>query len=164
MCYFVHTIPEGSDFSSLTAGPLNLEWRSWWMGRSSSLISSQRTLATTPAFQRTASWRRLLPLHNSQWNVRGSFQTHATFHLIKADCRLFFFVVLITFPLPPFFNADPARVARMPRQTYLPAGMGGVIICPVQADPPVLYVNWTKDGNDLNLDNVSMAWRNKLGW
>ncbi|XP_056136078.1 protein turtle homolog A, partial [Lampris incognitus] len=47
----------------------------------------------------------------------------------------------------------PARVGRMPRETYLPAGMEGVIICPVQADPPVLYVNWTKDGNDLNLDN-----------
>ncbi|XP_071338565.1 uncharacterized protein igsf9b isoform X2 [Trachinotus anak] len=47
----------------------------------------------------------------------------------------------------------PARVGRMPRETYLPAGMEGVIVCPVQADPPVLYVNWTKDGNDLNLDN-----------
>ncbi|XP_022059929.2 protein turtle homolog A isoform X1 [Acanthochromis polyacanthus] len=47
----------------------------------------------------------------------------------------------------------PARVARMPRETYLPAGMEGIIVCPVQADPPVLYVNWTKDGNDLNLDN-----------
>lgn len=42
----------------------------------------------------------------------------------------------------------------MPRETYLPAGMEGVIVCPVQADPPVLYVNWTKDGNDLNLDKV----------
>lgn len=47
----------------------------------------------------------------------------------------------------------PARVNRMPRETYLPAGMGGIIVCPVQADPPVLHVNWTKDGNDLNLDN-----------
>ncbi|XP_042343724.1 uncharacterized protein igsf9b [Plectropomus leopardus] len=47
----------------------------------------------------------------------------------------------------------PARVVRMSRETYLPAGMEGVITCPVQADPPVLYVNWTKDGNDLNLDN-----------
>ncbi|XP_029960343.1 LOW QUALITY PROTEIN: protein turtle homolog A [Salarias fasciatus] len=47
----------------------------------------------------------------------------------------------------------PARVGRMPRETYLPAGMEGFIVCPVQADPPVLYVNWTKDGNDLNLDN-----------
>ncbi|XP_077378047.1 uncharacterized protein igsf9b isoform X2 [Festucalex cinctus] len=47
----------------------------------------------------------------------------------------------------------PARVVRMPRETYLPSGMEGVIACPVQADPPVLYVNWTKDGNDLNLDH-----------
>lgn len=35
--------------------------------------------------------------------------------------------------------------------------MEGVIVCPVQANPPVLYVNWTKDGNDLNLDSVSFA-------
>lgn len=55
------------------------------------------------------------------------------------------------------FPSDPARVGRMSRETYLPAGMEGVIVCPVQADPPVLYVNWTKDGNDLNLDNVSYA-------
>ncbi|XP_061527084.1 uncharacterized protein igsf9b [Phycodurus eques] len=48
----------------------------------------------------------------------------------------------------------PARVVRMPRETYLPSGMEGVIMCPVQADPPVLYVNWTKDGNELNLDNL----------
>uniref|UniRef100_A0A3Q3IF92 Immunoglobulin superfamily, member 9b n=1 Tax=Monopterus albus TaxID=43700 RepID=A0A3Q3IF92_MONAL len=47
----------------------------------------------------------------------------------------------------------PARVGRMPRETYLPAGMEGVIVCPAQADPPVLYVNWTKDGSNLNLDN-----------
>lgn len=45
----------------------------------------------------------------------------------------------------------------MPRETFLPAGMEGVIICPTQADPPVLYVNWTKDGNALNFDNVSFA-------
>lgn len=32
--------------------------------------------------------------------------------------------------------------------------MEGVIVCPVQANPPALYVNWTKDGNDLNLDKV----------
>nr|XP_029133008.1 protein turtle homolog A-like [Labrus bergylta] len=48
----------------------------------------------------------------------------------------------------------PARVGRMSRETYLPSGMEGVIICPVQADPPVLYVNWTKDGNNLNLENL----------
>ncbi|XP_062307447.1 protein turtle homolog A isoform X1 [Osmerus eperlanus] len=47
----------------------------------------------------------------------------------------------------------PARVGRMQRETYLPAGMEGVIACPVQADPPAIYVNWTKDGNLLDLDN-----------
>ncbi|XP_029115459.1 uncharacterized protein igsf9b [Scleropages formosus] len=46
----------------------------------------------------------------------------------------------------------PAQVMRMPRETYLPAGMGGVITCPIRADPPMLYVNWTKDGDVLNLD------------
>ncbi|XP_061762751.1 protein turtle homolog A isoform X1 [Nerophis ophidion] len=48
----------------------------------------------------------------------------------------------------------PARVGRMLKETYLPSGMEGVIVCPVQADPPVLYVNWTKDGNNLNLDKL----------
>ncbi|KAG7253542.1 hypothetical protein CRUP_028924 [Coryphaenoides rupestris] len=33
----------------------------------------------------------------------------------------------------------PARVGRMSRETLLPAGMEGVIVCPVQADPPMLY-------------------------
>lgn len=42
----------------------------------------------------------------------------------------------------------------MPRETYLPAGMGGTISCPVQAEPPVLYVNWTKDGASLDLEQV----------
>ncbi|TRY60531.1 hypothetical protein DNTS_026950 [Danionella cerebrum] len=46
----------------------------------------------------------------------------------------------------------PARVVRMPRETYLPVGMGGRITCPVEAEPPMLYVNWTKDGADLDLD------------
>ncbi|XP_072538047.1 uncharacterized protein igsf9b [Salminus brasiliensis] len=46
----------------------------------------------------------------------------------------------------------PARVVRMPRETYLPVGMGGKIVCPVQAEPPMIYVNWTKDGNSLDLD------------
>ena len=44
----------------------------------------------------------------------------------------------------------------MSRQTFLPSGMGGVIVCPVQADPPLLYVNWTKDGNNINVDNVCL--------
>lgn len=58
--------------------------------------------------------------------------------------------------------SDPARVGRMPRETYLPTGMGGVIVCPVQANPPALYVNWTKDGNDLNPDEVRDDGREKV--
>lgn len=42
----------------------------------------------------------------------------------------------------------------MPRETYLPMGMGGKIICPVQAEPPMVYVNWTKDGASLDLEQV----------
>ncbi|KAG9354804.1 hypothetical protein JZ751_001517, partial [Albula glossodonta] len=49
----------------------------------------------------------------------------------------------------------PAQVVRMPRETYLPAGMGGVIACPVRAEPPMLFVNWTKDGDVLDLDMAS---------
>lgn len=131
------------------------------MGRSSSLISSQKTLATTPAFQQMASWRHLQPPHSSQWNVMVYTSNTWTFNLKYLTAGLPRCVFLWIIPPLFFINTDPARVARMPRQTYLPAGMGGVIICPVQADPPVLYVNWTKDGNDLNLDNVSTKWRNE---
>ncbi|KAF4072182.1 hypothetical protein AMELA_G00260180 [Ameiurus melas] len=45
----------------------------------------------------------------------------------------------------------PAQVVWMPRETYLPAGMGGTIVCPVQAEPPMLFVNWTKDGASLDV-------------
>ncbi|MBN3317474.1 TUTLA protein, partial [Atractosteus spatula] len=46
----------------------------------------------------------------------------------------------------------PAQVLPMPKETYLPVGMEGVITCPVRAEPPMLFVNWTKDGHLLNLD------------
>ncbi|KAF5905338.1 protein turtle A-like isoform X2, partial [Clarias magur] len=45
----------------------------------------------------------------------------------------------------------PARVVHMPRETYLPTGMSGTIVCPFQAEPPMLFVNWTKDGVSLDL-------------
>lgn len=51
---------------------------------------------------------------------------------------------------------DPARVVQMPRETYLPAGMGGTIVCPLQAEPPMLHVNWTKDGASLDLHQVTI--------
>ncbi|XP_069073866.1 protein turtle homolog A isoform X2 [Pleurodeles waltl] len=46
----------------------------------------------------------------------------------------------------------PAKVTNMPLNTYLPIGMLGVIKCPVRANPPLLFVNWTKDGQPLKLD------------
>lgn len=42
----------------------------------------------------------------------------------------------------------------MPPETPLPIGMRGVIQCPVRANPPLLFVTWTKDGQALQLDKV----------
>lgn len=42
----------------------------------------------------------------------------------------------------------------MPRQTYLPTGMKGVITCPAASQPPLLRVDWTKDGEQLDLSMV----------
>lgn len=52
---------------------------------------------------------------------------------------------------------DPAQVTVMPPETPLPTGMRGVIRCPVRANPPLLFVTWTKDGQALQLDKVQ-AW------
>nr|XP_048304822.1 protein turtle homolog A [Myodes glareolus]XP_048304823.1 protein turtle homolog A [Myodes glareolus]XP_048304824.1 protein turtle homolog A [Myodes glareolus] len=46
----------------------------------------------------------------------------------------------------------PAQVTVMPPETPLPIGMRGVIQCPVRANPPLLFVTWTKDGQALRLD------------
>ncbi|XP_048367768.1 protein turtle homolog A isoform X2 [Sphaerodactylus townsendi] len=45
----------------------------------------------------------------------------------------------------------PARVSNMPPETLLPIGMQGVIRCPNKANPPLLFVNWTKDGQPLDV-------------
>ncbi|XP_015257287.1 PREDICTED: protein turtle homolog A-like [Cyprinodon variegatus] len=45
----------------------------------------------------------------------------------------------------------PAKALPVPQETYLPTGMGGVIPCPVAAQPPLLHVNWIKDGEPLDL-------------
>ncbi|XP_062410792.1 uncharacterized protein igsf9a [Sardina pilchardus] len=52
----------------------------------------------------------------------------------------------------------PAQVLNMPRETYLPTGMGGAIPCPVRAEPPLLRVDWTKDGTPLDLDTQYPGW------
>ncbi|CAG5867238.1 unnamed protein product [Menidia menidia] len=45
----------------------------------------------------------------------------------------------------------PAQALQMPRETYLPTGMEGMVTCPVVAQPPLLRVDWTKDGEPLDL-------------
>ncbi|XP_053706380.1 protein turtle homolog A isoform X2 [Synchiropus splendidus] len=45
----------------------------------------------------------------------------------------------------------PAQASGMPEETYLPAGMDGRIHCPAVAQPPLLRVLWTKDGEPLDL-------------
>ncbi|XP_075312629.1 protein turtle homolog A, partial [Odontesthes bonariensis] len=44
-----------------------------------------------------------------------------------------------------------AQALEMPRETYLPTGMEGVLPCPVAAQPPLLHVDWIKDGEPLDL-------------
>lgn len=50
--------------------------------------------------------------------------------------------------------SDPAQALQMPPQTYLPTGMEGVITCPAASQPPLLRVDWTKDGKPLDLSMV----------
>ncbi|KAM5293949.1 protein turtle homolog A isoform 6-T13 [Glossophaga mutica] len=58
-----------------------------------------------------------------------------------------------TGPRPgPWPDTDPAQATAMPPETPLPIGMRGVIHCPVRANPPLLFVSWTKDGQALQLD------------
>ncbi|ERE72884.1 putative protein turtle [Cricetulus griseus] len=51
----------------------------------------------------------------------------------------------------------PAQVTVMPPETLLPIGMRGVIQCPARANPPLLFVTWTKDGQALQLDKAPPA-------
>ncbi|TWW66701.1 Protein turtle -like protein A [Takifugu flavidus] len=58
--------------------------------------------------------------------------------------------------IPPTASANltvmhPAQALQMPPQTYLPTGMEGVITCPAASQPPLIRVDWTKDGEPLDL-------------
>lgn len=74
------------------------------------------------------------------------------FETVRCVCVAVVIIKLTTFI--PFLRADPAQALKMPQQTYLPTGMDGVITCPVAAQPPLLYVDWTKDGEPLDLSLV----------
>nr|XP_057921149.1 protein turtle homolog A-like isoform X2 [Doryrhamphus excisus] len=57
---------------------------------------------------------------------------------------------------PPTASANltvmhPAQALAMPQETYLPTGMGGMVNCSSVAQPPLLYVVWTKDGEPIDL-------------
>uniref|UniRef100_A0A3Q3J0G8 Immunoglobulin superfamily, member 9a n=2 Tax=Monopterus albus TaxID=43700 RepID=A0A3Q3J0G8_MONAL len=57
---------------------------------------------------------------------------------------------------PPTASANltvmhPAQALRMPQETYLPTGLVGVVTCPAAAQPPLVRVDWTKDGEPLDL-------------
>ncbi|XP_069017973.1 protein turtle homolog A [Embiotoca jacksoni] len=57
---------------------------------------------------------------------------------------------------PPSASANltvmhAARALQMPQETYLPTGMDGAVSCPVAAQPMLLRVDWTKDGEPLDL-------------
>ncbi|XP_077398487.1 protein turtle homolog B [Vanacampus margaritifer] len=45
----------------------------------------------------------------------------------------------------------PAQALPMPQETYLPTGMDGKVNCSSMAQPPLLRVDWTKDGEPLDL-------------
>ncbi|XP_077594062.1 protein turtle homolog B-like [Stigmatopora nigra] len=58
--------------------------------------------------------------------------------------------------IPPTASANltvmhPAKALAMPAETYLPSGMDGVLNCFSMAHPPLLSVEWTKDGETLDL-------------
>ncbi|KAI5099498.1 protein turtle-like A, partial [Silurus meridionalis] len=51
----------------------------------------------------------------------------------------------------------PAQVTHMPEQIFLPTGLRGVISCPLLSEPPLLRVDWTKNGKALDL-NAYPGW------
>ena len=59
--------------------------------------------------------------------------------------------------------SDPAQALPMPRETYLPTGMRGLITCPLLANPPLLHVDWTKDGAPLDVTLVTRTALDRAG-
>uniref|UniRef100_A0A3B4BK78 Immunoglobulin superfamily, member 9a n=1 Tax=Periophthalmus magnuspinnatus TaxID=409849 RepID=A0A3B4BK78_9GOBI len=64
---------------------------------------------------------------------------------------------------PPTASANltvmhPAKALRAPQYTYLPTGKDGLVTCPTIAQPPLLRVEWTKDGEPLDL-SMFPGWR-----
>ena len=62
--------------------------------------------------------------------------------LMSLTCRFWFWYFLIDLP----------RVLSMPVYVYLPRGMEAYLACPVDSNPPVTKITWTKDGRRGELD------------
>lgn len=109
---------------------------------------SPRTPAATPACPATASRGRPRPPPPSRCSV--SLTPAPALPCTLAPGRWVPPAQLAAVPPAP----DPAQVTAMPPETPLPVGLRGVIRCPVRANPPLLFVQWTKDGKALQLDKV----------
>lgn len=125
----------------------------WWMGAFGCRPPSLRMPAAIPVCPATASPTRLQPQPTSLCSVRSLTPAPLTARSLprarpSASC-------IICHCFPP----DPAQVTAMPPETPLPIGMRGVIRCPVRANPPLLFVSWTKDGQALQLDKVQACRR-----
>lgn len=117
------------------------------MGAYGCKLPSLMMLAATPVCPATASRTRLQPLPTSLCSVS------LTPAPLKA-CSLPWARPSFSCIICHCFPSDPAQVTAMPPETPLPIGMRGVIRCPVRANPPLLFVSWTKDGQALQLDKV----------
>lgn len=128
------------------------ECGSWWMAACSCRLPSLTTLAATRVCPAMASRARPRPLPTSLCSV--SLTPAPSPGCLPPLCQAKLLPHNLPLPPPP---PDPAQVTSMPPETPLPVGMRGVIRCPVRANPPLLFVSWTKDGQALQLDKVQAA-------
>lgn len=133
-----------------TAAACSPECGSWWMAACGCRPPSLMMPAATPVCPATASCARPRPLPTSLCSVSPTPAPSTECFTSLGQAQLLPYNLPL---LPP----DPAQVTAMPPETPLPVGMRGVIRCPVRANPPLLFVSWTKDGQALQLDKVQ-AW------
>jgi len=58
---------------------------------------------------------------------------------------------------------DAPRVLPVPERLYLPRGLMGRIECPVQSNPPLTVIVWSKSGRPLDFQSARHAKVNKQG-